>query len=43
MMTMYINYIKYASRTECTERMDYKRFINEMGTWGRLLVDALRL
>lgn len=43
MMTVCLNYIKYAQGTECTERMDYKHFIDEVGTWGRLLVDALRL
>lgn len=42
MMTKYINYIKYASSKVCTEGMVDEHFMDEMGTWSRLLVDAVR-
>lgn len=42
MMTKYINYIKYASSKGCTEGMVDEHFMGEMGTWSRLLMDAVR-
>lgn len=34
-MIKYMKYIKYASRMESTERMDYEHFIDKTGTQGR--------
>lgn len=42
MITKYINEIKYASNKACREGVTDKLFMDEMGTWSRLLADAVR-
>lgn len=37
-----MNYVKYASSKVYTERLFDEHFMDEMGTWSRLLVDAAR-